>query len=495
MNLEPLRFSINQASFTFAAFTVTGADGNKFLEGQSSQALSEKWSLHTFLDRSGRVECYFIAWKDNSKISVLTLPELSKNFSERFVKYVISEDVILHDHGEKDYWIAMGVGELPSGIAGSFNGESAWLSLEKFESVPECSSTSFRDHLDAQGITFFESKSSLGKIINSTRLFDIAVNLKKGCFPGQEVVAKIHYNRGAAWAPVLVEKLISGELPQEIVFEGRVIAKLIKPIGNNFFQAEVLRDFRVDGLSLDGKLRVKLYPLFSATYEEKARELFYLGAELFRKGDENQAASAWKLSICADPNYPDSYEALGVLLGRQEKFSEAEAWMRKLLEVDPSSVMAHTNLSLFLMRQNRIQEAEDHKAKATVAQFAVFGKASKDARDREEKLEAELRERNRREKMFRDVLEIDPEDAMANYGLGSLELERGNLPLAVAHLEKVIQFDRNYSVAYLALGKALKKIGDLPRALEVWRSGVKIAAQKGEIMPANEMQSLINSSE
>jgi len=145
VNIEPLRFSISQACFTFAEFTVSGADCSEFLAGQSTQALTEKWSLHSFLDRSGRIESYFIAWKDNEKIKILTLSELVKSISDRFEKYVISEDVILESLGERAWWIAMGVGELPSGIPGSFNGESAWLSCEKIQSVLECSSTMFLD--------------------------------------------------------------------------------------------------------------------------------------------------------------------------------------------------------------------------------------------------------------------------------------------------------------------------------------------------------------
>jgi tetratricopeptide (TPR) repeat protein len=145
------------------------------------------------------------------------------------------------------------------------------------------------------------------------------------------------------------------------------------------------------------------------------------------------------------------------------------------------------------MRQDRIQEAEDHKAKATVAQFAVFGKKAASDRAQKEALVKEEQQRQQREKMFLQVIEIDVEDALANFGLATLCLERNQYQKAKEHLDRVLATDPAYAVAYLALGKALKALGEISEARRVWQEGVKIAAKKGEMMPANEMQSLLRS--
>jgi tetratricopeptide (TPR) repeat protein len=258
------------------------------------------------------------------------------------------------------------------------------------------------------------------------------------------------------------------------------------------FLAKVLRDVRVDGMILADSYQVKFFPRWPLNAREIAQELYFLGVEAFQESQEESALMAWRRCIEVQPDFADAYESIGVVLGRQEKFIEAESWMRKLLHVDPDSVMAHTNLSLFLMRQNRIQEAEEHKAKATIASFKSFGKEASQKKKKEEerkKLEEELL---RRENMFLQVLEIDPDDNLALYGLGSIRLETGKFEEAIHYLQKVVQVDPSYAVAYLSLGKAYNAIGRKEYARDIWSRGIKIAAKKGDLMPANEMQSLLN---
>jgi Tfp pilus assembly protein PilF len=95
--------------------------------------------------------------------------------------------------------------------------------------------------------------------------------------------------------------------------------------------------------------------------------------------------------------------------------------------------------------------------------------------------------------MFLQVIEIDADDALANFGLATLSLERNQFLKAREYLERVLHTDPGYAVAYLALGKALRALGETSEARRIWQEGVKIAAKKGEMMPANEMQSLLTS--
>ncbi len=73
--------------------------------------------------------------------------------------------------------------------------------------------------------------------------------------------------------------------------------------------------------------------------------------------------------------------------------------------------------------------------------------------------------------------------------MGSIAVEKKNWEKARDHLEKVIAVDEKYSVAYLALGKAYAGLGDKAKAKEVFQKGIKVAASKGDLMPANQMQS------
>ena len=108
---------------------------------------------------------------------------------------------------------------------------------------------------------------------------------------------------------------------------------------------------------------------------------------------------------------------------------------------------------------------------------------------------AEIREsevvaedRKRRAEMFRQVLELDPEDALGNFGLGELMVEEGQFADAVVHLERALAADPRYSAAILALGRAHEGACYLGLARETYRRGVEIAAAKGDLATANKMQ-------
>ena len=140
------------------------------------------------------------------------------------------------------------------------------------------------------------------------------------------------------------------------------------------------------------------------------------------------------------------------------------------------------------MRLGKIEEAEQEKSLATIKSFQRFGDEAKlKEKINEEKLRQEA-EWKKREEMFKQVLEIDLEDTLANYGMGSIEVERKNWREAQGYLEKVIQVDSLYSVAYLALGKAYQGLGLKDLARQTWQKGIEIAARKGDLMPANQMQ-------
>lgn len=498
MNFSPFRYQPAQISLSLRSLTASGADAVNFIQGQSTQKLTDIWQFHAFVERTGKLESYFLAREHNSKVEILVHSELKSKLQERFDKYVISEDVSLLEGEEKNIWLALGPGFDSKHGAANLAGEIGYISYTKWPNLSVAIEEDWGDWCYWQGIPSLTQFEAIGELITQTILFEAAVDLRKGCFPGQEVIAKIVNIRGAAWAPTLLV-LEAGPFPQEweLELEGKLVAK-IEPHANyseRYFRALVLRDVRVDGLKLsagNGQIyRTQNFPRYKRSPRDKAQELYHLGTDAFREGDEELAEKAWAQTIMVDPSFADAYESMGVMLGRQKKYIEAEQWMRKLLEVDPQSVMAHTNLSLFLMQQNRIQEAEDHKARATVASFASFGRKAAEERAQKEEAQKLEAERVKREGMFRQVLEIDPEDALANYGLGGLCLERGQYKDAINYLDQVIKSDPQYAVAYLALGKALHALNETTRARAIWEQGIKVAAKKGELMPANEMQSLL----
>ena len=504
--LEPYRYGAGRFPVHFQTYELTGTDVLSFLQKQSTYNFSlledHHFHLMSMLDPQGRVEFYAWALKSSSKVILLVPLELKKIAIVRLEKFLISEDVTILDQGAQSWHFSVGPEAKSSCSVNSYNGvlfeEPAVLSQQIDKSLSLISNQDLNLWQALTGWADFTGKEFKSEIINNLRLYDLTVSSNKGCYPGQETVSKIATRRGAAYSPVLLEAA-------EPIEKG-AIYYLDKKIGeltdcylwqNSYFgTATLLRDFRVSGMQLAFIINerqyqaiVRYYPLISGDRKEKALELFYLAIEDFQKDLLPDAEAKFRLAIKLDPALADAYESLGVMLGRQERFQEAIEIMNQLSQVDPHSVLAHTNKSLFLMRIGKIEEAEQEKAQATLKSFQKFGEEARQKEMQEKEKQAQEDEWRRREEMFRQVLEIDEEDSLANYGIGSIAVERKEWPRAITHLEKVLAADPNYSVAYLALGKAYKGAGLRDLAKQVWESGIAIAAKKGDLMPANQMQS------
>lgn len=515
--LNQYRYQCGQFVQSFYSLHLTGSDVSTFLHKQSTYDVASmqvgEFHLTSMLDPQGRVETYFwILKKENAYILLIPIRILERTIS-RLNKFLIAEDVEISDPKLEEWTILLGPkvqnhfkDRAHQAFFGSFFDEEAWLTnISESLSFPMIETEDVQKWRGLSGYPSLDGSDCPHDIINNHRLFDLTVSLKKGCYPGQETVSKIHYNRGAAYAPVLLKigsrpKLES--LPCEISFQGKKIGTIsgLYDFENHWYlSCSLLRDFRVENLELTAdvlgqsvKGKVVYFPLLASSVRAKAEELFHQASEFFKKDNLEAAEEALQLAIDLDPTYADAYESLGVILGRSERFQEAIEMMEKLSSVDPSSVMAHTNMSLYLMKLGKIEEAETQKGLATVKSFQKFGEEAKVKEEIEKKKQAEAAELLRKEEMYRQVLEIDADDTLANYGLGTIHLERAEYDQAIDCLEKVLAQDAKYSVAYLALGKAYLALRKQDSARDIFERGIKVAASKGDLMPANQMQSLLS---
>lgn len=495
--INQYRYHAGQFNVKFQSFRLTGSDVESFLQNQSTfdtdKLKDKEFHLDSFLDPQGRVESYGWLLKDGADYLYLTPELLKEQTLERLNRYLISEDVeILGPHVENwTFYLGPKAINDPNYFEGLLFDERAYLSSQEID-APEINQNDQHHWRLLTGWPSFDGSDYSKEIINNLRLFDLSVIQNKGCYPGQETVSKIATRRGAAYAPVLIEvpqKLDQAEISQ---FDRKIgtILESVEWDGKFYSPAQLLRDFRVEGMKLQFNLSsgiVRYYPLISGNQKAKAEELFYKASTFFQNGEEAEAEKCFRLAMDIDPKFADAYEGLGVMLGRQERFREAVDVMRKLSEVDPSSVLAHTNLSLFLMRLGKIDEAEKQKSLATVKSFQKFGEEAKIKAELAKEQKAKSEEWLKRESMFMQVLEIDEDDTLANYGIGSIAVEKGEWERARSHLEKVLKADPKYSVAYLALGKAYLSLGLKDLAKSTWNEGIKIAASKGDLMPANQM--------
>ncbi len=106
-------------------------------------------------------------------------------------------------------------------------------------------------------------------------------------------------------------------------------------------------------------------------YLDEALEVFNSAPNEGKEAEEanDKAIELLHKAIKDDPGCEDAYETLGVILGRQAKYKEAIGVMKQLEKMNPKSIMAQTNLSIFYMKIGDKETAEEHKAKGTVLQF------------------------------------------------------------------------------------------------------------------------------
>jgi len=346
-------------------------------------------------------------------------------------------------------------------------------------------------------------------VINETPLEETAVAYDKGCYLGQEVVARLKTYGSPKTALVgLVCSDPGAQLPAVgtalhvgTARVGEMRSSTYSPtlqawIGLASLDREhrvpgARHTFRVEGGS-DFETEVRALPLVAGkTRTDFATTLYHDALEHF-EGDANDeddtAITLLKQAILLAPTFEDAYEALGVILHRHHRVDEAIQVMKFLAKLNPNCVMAHTNLSVFYVAKGMITEAEHEKALAQQLEF----KLELDARAAEKVAEAERarirHEAEERIGMFREVLEFDPEDPIATMGLGSAYIQLEAYADAIPHLETATRVKKDYSAAFLNLGKCHEFLGDRAAAIAAYHAGIEAASRKGDLMPLREME-------
>jgi tetratricopeptide (TPR) repeat protein len=77
-------------------------------------------------------------------------------------------------------------------------------------------------------------------------------------------------------------------------------------------------------------------------------------------GDDklDESILMYRKALEVDPNYQDALHGLGMALFNHGLVDDAISAAKRLIEIDPDDVLAHTSLSMFYQAQGRIEEAE-----------------------------------------------------------------------------------------------------------------------------------------
>lgn len=499
-------FQIDLSSFDL--IKVSGVDAHSFLNGQTTADIKGLMAFHSTyncrLNHVGKIQSVFYSLKVSEHLFYLLISsELTQLLIDDLNKFIIMDDVELSLVKDLNLTFSFlnNIKLDENNFQINFCGFLGVLSLNNHsKQIQKIDESILEKHASYYSLPYKNFNLFINKLINETRLNECAISYKKGCFLGQETVAKIENNRGAAYYPTLLKgdfKNQSINIKQDIYLNSEKVG-VIDWVEEDLMIANLNRQTRVVGKKsiysvLDRTFDAEIIKSPELLLEANQAAMYYydLAVKIFNLGNIDLALESVDVSLFFSKT-ADALEVKAVMLGRKDKYEEALGVLDQLIEVDPRSVLAHTNKSLFLMKLGKITEAEDEKSLATIKSFEKFGEEAKVKKQLEEEKRKKEEELLRREKMFLQVLEIDGEDSTANFGLGEISHSRGKFIDAINFLEMAIKSNPNYSQAYLVLGKSYEAIFDIERAKKIFTKGVEVASKRGEMMPANEMQSRLN---
>lgn len=120
-------------------------------------------------------------------------------------------------------------------------------------------------------------------------------------------------------------------------------------------------------------------------------ELFYEGTDLHGEGRYEEAIATFDRCLAVDPDYSDAVLGKALSCLALDRFDEAVTYAKRLVELNPDDVMAHTNLSVVYQRAGMVPEAESAGAKARMLDWKrqLEEDPGDDQRDRPRKTEKE----------------------------------------------------------------------------------------------------------
>ena len=97
-----------------------------------------------------------------------------------------------------------------------------------------------------------------------------------------------------------------------------------------------------------------------------------------------------------------------------------------------------------------------------------------------------------RREMLEEYVERKPDDAFSRYGLAMECMNSGDGASADRHFRALLEKNADYVPAYLMYGQFLARQSRHEEARNVLRSGVDVAAQKGDAHARSEMEALLS---
>lgn len=180
----------------FSIISVSGEDSKKFLQGQLTNDINlldnEKFQFSAHLNNKGRMLASFIIINPSINTYYLITPkEIIENIIKRLKMFVLRSKVIIEQleqilvYSNNTLNIGLSIEIAPTYFLSIINAIPRDITHDTLD---------FKNTLINQGISFIYTATQ-EKFIPQHVNFDKinGVNFKKGCYTGQEIVARTHY--------------------------------------------------------------------------------------------------------------------------------------------------------------------------------------------------------------------------------------------------------------------------------------------------------------
>jgi tetratricopeptide (TPR) repeat protein len=94
--------------------------------------------------------------------------------------------------------------------------------------------------------------------------------------------------------------------------------------------------------------------------------------------------------------------------------------------------------------------------------------------------------------ILKQMLEQDPGNSFARYGLAMEYSKSGNLQEAIGEFRALIAADSSYVAAYYHGGQASEKLGDIEAARVLYAQGIAASSKKGDLHTLAEIEAALN---
>jgi Flp pilus assembly protein TadD len=102
------------------------------------------------------------------------------------------------------------------------------------------------------------------------------------------------------------------------------------------------------------------------TARQKAEDHYYTALDLVAEGATERALAEYEQSLQADPGFTEAMHGMARALQDLNRLDEAIAVAKRIAELDPDDVLAHTSLSVLYQKKGMIPEAEEEGNKARI---------------------------------------------------------------------------------------------------------------------------------